>query len=183
MFDDRLDLLVAYIAKQSNEGIAQLVRALAWHARGRWFKSYYLHQKKAHICLPRQCVLFSTKSAVGGINPPEVGEIAMRWNLPCGRRRRRIWFHLKPQAEDFIQTCLDFILQGRISLKTQGYALICLQKCDIINSPTNKNLKGEHCCEKEFYKSDESNNLVSPFNSILIFLCSLRRNFDKFPHT
>ena len=29
MFDDRLDSLVAYIAKQSNEGIAQLVRALA----------------------------------------------------------------------------------------------------------------------------------------------------------
>ena len=27
-----------------NEGIAQLVRALAWHARGHWFKSNYLHQ-------------------------------------------------------------------------------------------------------------------------------------------
>ena len=28
---------------------------------------------------------------------------------------RRILFHLKSQAEDFIQTCLDFILQSRIS--------------------------------------------------------------------
>ena len=29
MFADRFDLLVAYISKQSDEGIAQLVRALA----------------------------------------------------------------------------------------------------------------------------------------------------------
>ena len=27
-----------------NGGIAQLARALAWHARGRGFESHYLHQ-------------------------------------------------------------------------------------------------------------------------------------------
>ena len=43
-------------------------------------------------------------------------------------------------AEGFIQTRLDFILQSRISLKTQGYALIYLRECVIINSPINKNL-------------------------------------------
>ena len=41
-------------------------------------KSHLRNQKKAHICLPRQCVLFSTKSACVGRNPPLVDEIATR---------------------------------------------------------------------------------------------------------
>ena len=36
-------------------------------------ESLLLRQKKAHICLLRQCVLFSTKSADGGRNPTCVG--------------------------------------------------------------------------------------------------------------
>ena len=34
--------------------------------------------------------IFSTKSAVSGRNPLTSDEIAARWNLPCGRRWRRI---------------------------------------------------------------------------------------------
>ena len=46
------------------------------------------------------------------------------------------------KAEDFIRACEDFIVQSTISLKNiQGYALIYLRKCDIIDSPINKNLK------------------------------------------
>ena len=38
-------------------------------------KSLLLRQKKAHICLPRQCVLFSTKFAL------QASEIASLWNI------------------------------------------------------------------------------------------------------
>ena len=31
--------------------LAQLVRVLAWHARGHWFESSCLHQQKTHFCL------------------------------------------------------------------------------------------------------------------------------------
>ena len=44
----------------------------------------------------------------------------------------RLRFHLRRNAEDFIQTCLDFIVRSTISLKMQGYALIYLRKCDIM---------------------------------------------------
>ncbi len=41
---------------------------------GRGFESSCPCQKKAHICLPRQCVIFSTKSVLtDGINPTNVG--------------------------------------------------------------------------------------------------------------
>ncbi len=50
------------------------------------------------------------------------------------------------EAEDFIRACEDFIVQSvaeklrTISLKNiQGYALIYLQKCYIINSPKIQN--------------------------------------------
>ena len=47
-------------------------------SEGWGFESLPVYHEKAHICLPDKCVLFSTKSAVGGRNPPAVDEIAMR---------------------------------------------------------------------------------------------------------
>jgi hypothetical protein len=55
-------------------------------------------------------------------NPPWAGEIPLRGMkslrdeiLLRRDRTRRISFHLKPQAEDFIRFCSDFIVQSTIS--------------------------------------------------------------------
>ena len=45
--------------------VAQLDRVTDYESVGRGFESLPAYQKKAHICLPRQCVLFSTKFAFG----------------------------------------------------------------------------------------------------------------------
>ena len=39
-------------------GIAQLVRAHAWHAWGHWFDPNCLHQQKENFCLPKVLFLF-----------------------------------------------------------------------------------------------------------------------------
>ena len=41
-----------------------VLKTVCRQARG--FESHTLRQKKAHICLPRQCVLFSVKFALAG---------------------------------------------------------------------------------------------------------------------
>ena len=75
--------------------MAELADAHVWGACGfhRTGSIPVSRTRKKHL---RKQVLFSTKSADGGRNPPAVDEIASRWNPPCGRRCRRIWFHLKP---------------------------------------------------------------------------------------
>ena len=47
--------------------------------------------------------LFFNWPAFGGRDPPSVDEIALRWDPASRGEERRIWFHLKPQAEDFIR--------------------------------------------------------------------------------
>ena len=47
------------------------------------------------------------------------------------------------------EPCSDFIVQSTISLIYKAYALIYLRKCDIIDSPINKNLTKEMCNEQQ----------------------------------
>ena len=47
------------------QGYSSAGRVLVSKTKGRGFESFCPCQKKAHICLPRQCVLFSTKFAFG----------------------------------------------------------------------------------------------------------------------
>ena len=63
---------------------------------------------------------FSTKSAFCGINPLSWMKSLRDEICLAAGSGRRIWFHLRWHTEDFIQTCLDFILQSRISLNLQG---------------------------------------------------------------
>ena len=68
------------------------------------------------------------------------------------------------KAEDFIRACEDFIVQSvakqlrTISLIYKAFALICLGKRGIINSPINKNLK-----EAVHYENDAHNHPNSKF--------------------
>ena len=62
-------------------------------------------------------------------------------------KERRISFHLKPQAEDFIQTCLDFILLRRISF------LLFFKICDIL---VPRGDIARLCLAVIFYSSDNS---------------------------
>ena len=65
------------------------------------FKSCHPHQKKAHICLPRQCVLFSTKFAFGEWNMASPCEIAPLWNICFANVRGRISFHIATKEQYF----------------------------------------------------------------------------------
>ena len=74
----------------------------AWLRHILWQTSHHCEwNEQHHICEAnasyrrRRCIIwqayrllvFSTKSAAGGRNPPAAEEITSWWNLPCGRRR------------------------------------------------------------------------------------------------
>ena len=84
------------------------------------------------------------------LNPPMAEEIHLRWmkslrdEIPLRgnggggfnlSEAARLRFHLGRNAEDFIQTCLDFIVRSTISLKMQGYVLIYDRKYGIKKCP------------------------------------------------
>ena len=62
--------MIIYISRRERYvPLAQPDRVFGYEPKGRGFESLMPRQKKAHICLPDKCVLFSTKSAFVGINP------------------------------------------------------------------------------------------------------------------
>ena len=112
------------------------------------FKSFIRSQKKAHICLPRQCVLFSTKSAFVGINPLSWmkslrDEILLR--KVKGGGFNFIWSRRLKISSEHRE---DFIVQRTISLRIQGYALILVRLCGtnrIPPSPPEKSTCESKC--------------------------------------
>ena len=106
-------------------------------------KSLLLRQKKAHICLPRQCVLFSTKFAFGEWNMASPCEIAPLWNICFANVRRRISFHIATKEQYFTISARELFHIRRkpnISLKIRNtlrmiykaYALIFVRLYGII---------------------------------------------------
>ena len=83
--------------------LAQMDRAQASDAWCRRFESAMVRQKKAHICLPRQCVLFSTKFAFGEWNMAPPCEIAPLWNICFATVKGRISFHIATVGSNISQ--------------------------------------------------------------------------------
>ena len=127
------------IFSEINGGVAQLVRAFGSHPRGHGFEPPRLHQKKAHICLPRQCVLFSTKFALAG----KWNSFAVKYLLcKCEIFASRMWANFISHCDEgaifnnFQRKLFHIRRKPNISLKTyrnkfrmiyKAYALIYLR--------------------------------------------------------
>ena len=93
-----------------------------------WRAMLHLRQKKAHICLPRQCVLFSTKFALAGKwNSSAVKYLLRKCEIFADANVGKFHFTLRPTGAIFhnSRSELFHIRQRRIfHLKSQRFCAI-----------------------------------------------------------
>ena len=102
-----------------------------------------LSQQKTHFCLPTK-VRFLNDVCLRQMMTASPNDVRYA-NDVCLRAhggKHRIIAE-RSGATSYLRSKCIISPQGDASFKTQAYALIYLRKCDIINSPINKNLTKE----------------------------------------